>query len=843
VRFLHSKRGWVLLTGILLALFLIRPGAYRLRNRIANSIGSVLGRKVTLENVRVHLLPRPGFDLVGLVIEDDPAFSAEPMVRAQDVSAAIRVRSLLRGRLEIATLSATEPSINLVRNQEGRWNLAALLERSARIPVAPTGKSASERRPAFPYLEAGHARINFKLGQAKKSYALTDADVALWQESENSWGARMKAQPVRTDFNLTDTGLLELNAVWQRASSLRQTPVEVSVEWDKGQLGQITKLLSGKDRGWRGGVNLSANLSGTPEALLIKSTVRVDQFHRYDILGSENVRLATACSGQFSIVDDGFQDLLCESPVGNGTLKLAGSLRIAASDSSYDLTMTAEQVPLTSAVHLLRQAKSELPSDLSATGLLDAEFHAVRNGSWPVNVDGEGSAANVSFVSNAGKNVIALGNVPLRLVNESSARTTTGQARSKAGVQEALDPQLRIGTVPIAMGASAPATAGGWLSLSGYRFLLVGDATLRNLFRLGSTLGLSGFGPPAEGLAKVAIEVSGPWQGFAVSTVVGTGQVRNVRAEVRGLNLPIEISSAAVTLAPEALSMQTISAKTGDTHWSGSVTVPRHCPMPNCVSRFDLAADRFSTGDLVEWFSPPASQRPWYRILNSADRSAIAPLLAFEAKGVLHLGNLEMNGVLASQLSTQLELNRGSIKLTNLSAQMLQGTHQGNWTIDFSTPPLKYQASGTLQNISLAQLGAAMDDDWVSGIADVDFDGSTSGDSFSELLAEASGKAQFVMRNGSLTHLDFPGTAGPFPVRRFTGGLHFEKGDWELSAGKLESRDGIYQVSGTTSKGGSLKFLLTRGDEQSWILTGTLAKPRMERMNRPQTEAKTATQP
>jgi len=121
-------------TALVLILFLFRPGVYRLRNRISTSIGSALGRKVTIDNVRFHVLPRPGFALEGLVIYDDPDFSAEPMIRAEDVFAAIRFRSLLRGRLEIATLSANEPSINLVRNNQGRWNLASLLERNAQIP-------------------------------------------------------------------------------------------------------------------------------------------------------------------------------------------------------------------------------------------------------------------------------------------------------------------------------------------------------------------------------------------------------------------------------------------------------------------------------------------------------------------------------------------------------------------------------------------------------------------------------------------------------------------------------------------------------------------------------------
>src|ERR1700686_4297220 len=421
--FLRSRRGVAAVAALLLILFLFRPGVYRLRNRIATFIGSALGRRVALDNVRLHLLPRPGFDLEGLVIYDDPSFSAEPMIRAQDVSAAIRFRSLLRGRLEIATLSATDPSINLVRSNEGRWNRASLLERNAQIPAAPTAKGVYERRPAFPYLEAGHARINFKLGQTKKSYALMDADVALWQDSENSWSARIKAEPVRTDFNLTDTGLLQINATWQRSSSLRLTPVQFTVQWQNGQLGQITKLLSGKDGGWRGGVNFTANVSGTPEALRIESQTAIDGFHRYDIVGSENVRLATACSGRYNAVTSALADLLCESPVGGGTLRLRGALSLVTQVPNYDRTLEAEKVPLTSVVRLLRQAKKQIPGDLTASGLLNAEFHATRNLAGAAQDDiqpqwtGDGWATNVRVASrlsaNAGKDEVAFGTIPL----------------------------------------------------------------------------------------------------------------------------------------------------------------------------------------------------------------------------------------------------------------------------------------------------------------------------------------------------------------------------------------------------------------------------------------------
>ena len=205
--------------------------------------------------------------------------------------ASLRLRSLFRGRLEIARLSLTEPSLNLVRNPECHWNLERLLERSAQIQVAPTSKSPSERRPGFPYIEASRGRINFKFGAEKKPYTLTDADFAFWQDSENAWGARLQAQPVRTDFNLTDTGVIHVAGIWQRASSLRETPLQFTLVWERAQLGQLSKLAYGNDKGWRGSLRVSATFSGTPENLTVRSDLSAADFHRFDIVGNGSLRL------------------------------------------------------------------------------------------------------------------------------------------------------------------------------------------------------------------------------------------------------------------------------------------------------------------------------------------------------------------------------------------------------------------------------------------------------------------------------------------------------------------------------------------------------------------------
>ena len=292
------------------------------------------------------------------------------------------------------------------------------------------------------------------------------------------------------------------------------------------------------------------------------------------------------------------------------------------------------------------------------------------------------------------------------------------------------------------MNTSAPLTAGGWLSAAGYSLFLRGDMELKDLFRLENILGLPVARPAAEGSAKLDVSVSGPWQGFAPPAALGTAQLRNVRAEMHGLNTPIEIASATMSLAPDVVRVDKLSARTGDTHWSGTVSAPRHCA-PTCVFQFDLTADRLSTADLGEWFTPHPAKRPWYRILSSSELRGASPMLAIQAHGALHVGQFAWKKLVATEIATQMDVDRGKITLKALHGQLLQGSHQGNWTIDLSSRdtstqsasglPVRYHGSGTLHEISLAQVGALMNDDWITGTADGKFEVEGSGDTFRDL--------------------------------------------------------------------------------------------------------------
>ena len=401
MKFLRSSRGRVFAGIVLvLALFLARPGAQRLRTRIVRSISLALGRPVDVGSVTLRLLPQPGFDLENFVVHEDPEFGAEPVLQSSEVVATVRVSSLLRGRLEISRLSLTEPSINLVRNGEGRWNLEKLVERASSTPVAPTSKTRREARPGFPYIEADHGRINFKFGQEKKPYSLTEANFALWQDSENTWGMRLRAQPMRTDFNLSDTGLLTMAGSWQRSANLHETPVQFTLQWEGAQLGQATKLTLGQDKGWRGGVRLSAQLTGTPRNLTVETNGSIEDFRRFDISGDPALRLAAHCSGHYSSNDHVLSGLACRAPVGEGSLTLDGSIAPMPGSRAYDLNMVAQNLPLQPIVEFARRIKKNVPADIVAAGKMDASItlrrSATATGAGPVWIgSGEVLALNV----------------------------------------------------------------------------------------------------------------------------------------------------------------------------------------------------------------------------------------------------------------------------------------------------------------------------------------------------------------------------------------------------------------------------------------------------------------
>jgi hypothetical protein len=847
LKFLRSSRGRVV-AGIVvvLVLFLVRPGAQRLRTRIVQSISLALGRRVDVGSVTLRLLPQPGFDLENFVVHEDPEFGAEPVLQSSDVVATVRVSSLLRGRLEISRLSLTEPSINLVRNSEGRWNLEKLVERAASTPVAPTSKTRREARPGFPYIEADHGRINFKFGQEKKPYSLTEANFALWQDSENTWGMRLKAQPMRTDFNLSDTGLLAVDGSWQRSANLHETPVEFALQWEGAQLGQVTKLTLGQDKGWRGGVRISAKLTGTPKALTVDTEGSIEDFHRYDISGDQALRLAARCSGHYSSTNHVLSGLACRAPVGDGGIALNGSIAPMPGSRAYDLTMLVQNLPLQPLVEFARRVKKNVPTDIIAAGKLDANITLQRASSststGPV-WQGGGEVLALNVRSPLTNTRLALDRIPFTISSSSSSssdehgmKPRTERSHSPV-IAAANDPRVDVGPFNLALGRTTSATVRGQFSRSGYHFLVQGDAEVQRLLEVARTIGLPALQPTANGEARINLHVGGGWAGFAAATVTGTAQLQAIHARVRGLNTPVEITSASIELTPNSTVVRKLTASVTGNSWRGSLTIPRQCEKPQaCPIRFDLHTDEFVTDELSGLLNEEPGKQPWYRFLSSPAQPK--PYLAsLHAVGKLMASRVVIHNLVANRVSAEVELEQGRLQLSDLRGDVWGGRHTGEWQADFMANPPTYRGNGTLEKVALGQIAEALHDAWITGTANVEYRADALGWTKAELLSHADAGFQVEARDGSLPHLTLAGESSPLRVNRFVGRLLLRDGKFEIDQGKLQTPGGIYQLSGTASLGRVLDLKLARDGARSFNITGTVDQPRVAISTTPETQA------
>ncbi len=376
-----SPRRWILLAALVLAVvaFVLPPlvNINRYQHRIAASIGRSIGRPVHISSVKLRLLPLPGFEFSDFSVEEDPRFGSEPILHSSSVVAYLRLLSLWRGRLEVSRIHFDDASLNLVREPNGGWNIASVLVQAAHIPNAPTGQRYAGSAPRFPYIEAENTRINFKQGNEKKPLSFLNSDLSISLAPGDQWELHFRAQPVRTDLDLylADTGVLRIDGTLHRAAWLGEMPLNLKVEWSGAPLGQLSRLILGRDTGWRGGLEVEAQVSGTAELAQINTSLKVAGLHRSEFSPARPMDVATSCQAAFRKATRSLEDISCASPVGDGALRLTGSVQEGRTLPQANLTLEVDRVPAAAVLAGLQEVRSGLGAGVQAAGALNGDFH------------------------------------------------------------------------------------------------------------------------------------------------------------------------------------------------------------------------------------------------------------------------------------------------------------------------------------------------------------------------------------------------------------------------------------------------------------------------------------
>jgi hypothetical protein len=380
-----------------------------------------------------------------------------------------------------------------------------------------------------------------------------------------------------------------------------------------------------------------------------------------------------------------------------------------------------------------------------------------------------------------------------------------------------------------------PASVQGWFTRSGYSISLKGESEIQHLLELARVSGIPATHVGATGSAKLDLLVAGKWAGFATPVATGRAELHGVRAQIHGVNGPLEISFARVILSDSETTVDAIAASFAGAPWAGALSVPRPCvAATSCMLSFDLHADEVSTDQLNHWLNPNAAERPWYRFTptNSGGHSFLGGI---RASGTLAINRVMVRKMLATRVTTRLILDQGKLRLGDLRADLLGGKHRGEWRADFTTKPPVYSGTGTLDGASLGQLAEVTGDSWVNGSANAKYQVDMEGLSAADLLASAKGTLHFEMEDGALPHVVLANL--PLRVRRFTGVLTLREGDIQLQDAALESPTTAYTVTGTVSLNRKLDVRLVPEGSAGWTVTGTLAEPRVSPARRSETQA------
>jgi hypothetical protein len=835
---------------VLFAVPYIKLSSYR--DSVANALSNAVGRKVTVQDISLQTFPQPGLLLKGLVVEDDLSINAEPMIRADEVLATLRFTSLWRGRLEIASLKLHYPSLNLARSNDGRWNLASLLERARQTPSAPTARPRPETRLRFPYIEASNGRINLKIGQEKKVFALGEADFALWLASEDEWRMRLEARPIRTDANLSDTGTIKVEGSWKRAAQLHDTPLTFRFWWDSAQLGNMTALIYGHDRGWRGAVRGSGIVQGRPDDLKIIANARIDDFRRYDIPSGDAITLQAKCDASYSFTRKQVRDLYCQSPMGNGNVILSGSFGLNPGERNADMSISAESIPAQFLATLLHHVRSNVPEDVSAKGTVSAALTLRSDENENREWTGSGQTSPLEVSSSVLPIPLQLPPTKWRLIGPGTPQSSAPAKAARvirARQEEALplpdSPAFSFEPIDLPGGAASPVLLTGWAARSGYAFELKGDAELSQLIGIARLAGLPSTSAELSGSVKGKLRATGDWAGTAPVQYVGDAQLQKVTAKMNGVASPINIASARFSANSSEVTLSKVSAdiQGAKMRFDLSAVWPRDCigtePKEKalCGARFELKTDQIDIDEINALINPKAQKKPWYSSIPGFSGGPRQNLPAFYASGQITANKLVMKSLVASRASAELKITPQDFTVVGLTADLLGGNFIGDIHADFASGTPSYSSSGNLVNISIGNVAALTREAWGNGKLTGSYKGSAKGWKAEEIISSLAGTGTFDWREGTLQHLDLEGRGKPLQFKDFNGTVGLSKGVMSISESKLLAGKSIYLVSGTASLGRELELKLERDGEPGYSVGGTLDSPKVVQVNAPQTQA------
>jgi len=718
---------WIGAVTILLVLaqlglpFLLRTS--RMRAYLLTHLERSFGRPVEARNFSMDILPFPRVDVEGVSIDENPSFGHEYFLRADRMTANVRWLGLLRGHFDFGTISLSRPSLILVRNEQGRWNLEGWLppaqSKTTTTTIAYGPQSPSDSGNHLQKIEFDDGRINFKTGEEKRPFAFTNVSGSVEQTAPGRWQLRLEAQPWRSGVPLQSTGTLQVRGE-VAGTSARLQPAEIQIHWDKVSIADLFRMITGNDYSVRGAFALDGNASvGKPEpgervptgAWKFSLHATTAKIHRWDLTErSDNPGVSLNLKGLWDVAageahaDSLTLDLPHSHFEGAARLKTTGM-------SDWNLRIEDSGIQAQDLLAWYRAFQPDVAEALDAKQLFKASFSLrgfplswedvqISSAAGELRLPGYAKALHIGPVLGAAhNNFFEL--LPVQLSLESprkEAPTKPEKPAAKATIATVATDQLE------------------------FRFrddFIAGKGSLRVTGKLDDASDFfkaaAAFGQTLNRGWEIAGGASGnvtrEWDhGVANGRWSGSLTFTKAQLQAAGLNLPLKLDDARLDWKNGHRSATITRVAAFGAAWSGSVSdAPALDRSAGNNWKFQLHADHLDATDLDLWFGPRARpnwlQRLLPSLLGKSDSSAKPSelLRRVAAEGDLEADSLSIEKIKLSYVRAHVAFRDLHLEVRDAEAEWAGGTARGSVSAVFSVPP-KYEIAAEVDRANLSEL-------------------------------------------------------------------------------------------------------------------------------------------
>ncbi len=784
----------------------------RLHAYLTTQLEKAFGRPVEVRRFSVQLLPAPELDAEQITVGEDPAFGNEYFLRADNLSAGLRWTGLLMGHFEFGTLSLSRPSLILVRNDLGKWNLEqwfppskAAAEATARLVGPPAAIAPVNHLLKIKFDEG---RVNFKNVDEKLPFAMTDVSGSVDQVSPGRWELRLEAQPWRSGVVLQSAGTVLVRGDIA-GTSARLQPAQITVHWEQVSLADLFRLLLGSDYGVRGVFTLDGSLkSETPGAAASVSAppgewnfsveARAAQIHLWDLNErSDNPRLRMAVKGRWNVAAGSVraEEAVIEGPRSN----LRGAVNYMTGPASrFEIHLDSAGIQAADLLAWYRAFHPGIDDRVSAEQFFTG---ALTLTGWPLKLEGAAFSSNGGVLHVPGlKLPVLIG--PVRVQRERNLLVSEPVRIALGGTpRDVFAPRKR--RIAISMENSADITYSQDLSGKSGSVSIEGNVQkVEELWKGASALGHPlNHGWELTGNALVVAQYD--WQKPEIGRWNGRVVFSKAKLAIAGLNQPLAIQESTLNWKDGLRSVDVTKVNGFGGTWSGSIT-ERNIASGEPVPRwnFSLTTDRMSAADLDRWVGPRARPNWLQRLLSSllggsSQQSPAASDLVrqMNAEGDLNIGELTVEKLKLSNVRAEGSLHDLQLEVRDADAQWAGGTVHAQMNAVFAPLP-KYEVMAKLDRVNLAQIpGSGQFIERLAGSASGTVHLLTEGIGRDELFRKLAGGGELQFKNVEFRGWDVGASVAD-------GAPHSGNSQWTAGEGTFTMRNLAVTVDNLTLESG-----------------------------------------